>query len=158
MPSITKKYDLILFGVTGFTGKLAAEYLLVKYGKLKWACSARDQAKAEGVLKTLAENIHSDGGDGTLPMLPDVLQVDLLCGTSDEEAKLRHFLEQTKVVVTCSGPFELYGKTLVKLCAELGVHYADVTGETGTFGWVLLCAKACWSVDPTSSVMYHSLL
>ena len=61
--------------------------------------------------------------------LPPVLQADLLCETDADEAKLRAIVKETKVVLTCSGPYELYGKTLVKMCAEEGVHYADVTGE-----------------------------
>jgi short subunit dehydrogenase-like uncharacterized protein len=145
----TKKYDLILFGVTGFTGKLAAEYILARsnsgkddeYRKLKWACSARNQAKAEGVLKSLAESICAVSDDSgnvvPSPTIPSVLQVDLSCETPEEESKLRKILELTKVVLTCSGPFELYGKTLVKLCAEMGVHYGDVTGETGRSGLVV---------------------
>ena len=61
---------------------------------------------------------------------PDILEVDLLCRTGDEESKLREIVRSTKVCLTCSGPFELYGKKLVQLCAEEGVHYADITGET----------------------------
>ena len=61
---------------------------------------------------------------------PDILEVDLLCRTGEEESKLREIVRSTKVCLTCSGPFELYGKKLVQLCAEEGVHYADITGET----------------------------
>ena len=61
---------------------------------------------------------------------PKILQVDLLCKTQEEEAKLREIVQSTKVCLTCSGPFELYGKKLVQICAEEGVHYADITGET----------------------------
>jgi len=56
--------------------------------------------------------------------------VDLLCKTPDEESKLRAIVQSTKVCLTCSGPFELYGKKLVQMCAEEGVHYGDITGET----------------------------
>eukprot|EP00934_Nitzschia_sp_Nitz4_P003046 Nitzschia sp. Nitz4//scaffold209_size42451//9844//11318//NITZ4_007355-RA/size42451-processed-gene-0.57-mRNA-1//1//CDS//3329541691//3036//frame0 len=116
------KYDIILFGVTGFTGKLAAEYLIQKNYGIKWAVSARNAAKAEEFLKTL-----------TLPegvSLPDVLVANLICDTPEDTDTLRKVVEQTKVVLTCSGPFEKYGQTLVQLCAELGVSYADITGET----------------------------
>jgi short subunit dehydrogenase-like uncharacterized protein len=59
-----------------------------------------------------------------------LLIVDLVCETPEQEEELRKIVRQTKVVLTCSGPFEKYGKTLVKICAEEGVHYADITGET----------------------------
>jgi short subunit dehydrogenase-like uncharacterized protein len=130
--TMPKKYDFVLFGVTGFTGKLAAEYVIERsssgrdeYSSLQWACSARNIAKAEELLKTLLE--HCGNKD---VYVPPVLQVDMLCETKEEEVKLRAIVQSTKVVLTCSGPFELYGKTLVKLCAEEGVHYADITGET----------------------------
>jgi len=58
------------------------------------------------------------------------LVADLVCSTPDDRAKLQSIVEQTKVVLTCSGPFEKYGPTLVELCAETGVYYADITGET----------------------------
>mmetsp|Transcript_11871 Transcript_11871/g.34271 ORF Transcript_11871/g.34271 Transcript_11871/m.34271 type:complete len:433 (-) Transcript_11871:154-1452(-) len=117
-----KKYDIILFGVTGFTGKLAAEYLYEKSYGIAWAVSARNPAKAEGVLKEIAAKNKAD----PVP----ILQADLVCTTPEQEATLKDIVTQTKVVLTCSGPFEKYGQTLVKLCAENGVHYADITGET----------------------------
>ena len=66
-------------------------------------------------------------------LLPEVLEADLLCETDEDIAKLKDIVSKTKVVLTCSGPFELYGKKLVELCAQLGVHYGDVTGETDFF-------------------------
>ncbi len=110
-----------------FFGSVAAEHLLEKckndHTNLKWACSARNKSKAETVLKQLAETLENAN-------LPEILQVDLLCKTDEEEWKLRSIVQSTKVCLTCSGPFELYGKKLVQMCAEEGVHYADITGET----------------------------
>jgi len=142
MLSDKKPYDLILFGVTGFTGKLAVEYLLVNYSSsssLKWAACARNPSKAQTVLDDIvatcnakavaaAEALASD-----LPptlVAPPLLTADLVCTTAEQEQALKQIVLQTKVVLTCSGPFEKYGTTLVKLCAEHGVHYADITGET----------------------------
>lgn len=147
-----KKYDIILFGVTGFTGKLVAEYFLNKkkknnnnnnddddpsYHDLKWAVSARNVAKAERVLEDVI-NQNFTSGDGTdddtpPPPLPPILQADLLCETDEQKDTLRDIVQQTKVVLTCSGPFEKYGQTLVSLCAEYGVSYADITGESDYF-------------------------
>eukprot|EP00525_Craspedostauros_australis_P004437 CAMPEP_0198115874 /NCGR_PEP_ID=MMETSP1442-20131203/7920_1 /TAXON_ID= /ORGANISM="Craspedostauros australis, Strain CCMP3328" /LENGTH=229 /DNA_ID=CAMNT_0043773471 /DNA_START=78 /DNA_END=763 /DNA_ORIENTATION=+ len=117
-----KKYDIVLFGVTGFTGKLAAEYLYQKSYGIAWAVSARNTTKAEAVLGKIAAEHKAE----PVP----ILQADLLCSTPEQEATLKEIVCQTKVVLTCSGPFEKYGQTLVKLCAENGVHYGDITGET----------------------------
>ena len=142
-----KKYDIVLFGVTGFTGKLAVEYLLQRsnndedeeYKNLKWAVSARNKSKAEQILKdivsskvtTASSSTPSSSAEGDiLQQLPPILTADLLCETDDDVAKLKDIVSSTKIVLTCSGPFELYGKTLVRLCAECGVHYCDITGET----------------------------
>lgn len=127
MVSPTKpKFDILLFGVTGFTGKLAAEYLLQRnYPDIQWAVSARNVEKAENCLKALVKD-----DDEANKRLPPILQADLVCTTPEQVEQLRQVVQQTKVVLTCSGPFEKYGKTLVQLCAEMGVHYADITGET----------------------------
>jgi short subunit dehydrogenase-like uncharacterized protein len=125
-------YDIILFGCTGFTGKLAVEYLFQKQKQLelkdtdqlplKWAVSARNVQKAEAVIHELALAAK------LAP--PTILQADLM-GTTDEQLEtLKQVVQQTKVVLTCSGPFEKYGQSLLKLCASMGVHYADITGES----------------------------
>lgn len=121
-----KKYDVVLFGVTGFTGKLAVEYLLKNYcsDDLSWAACARHRERAEAVLTEIA-----DGCCGGRPV-PPLLAADLVCETLAQEETLRDIVRQTKVVLTCAGPFEQYGTTLVKLCAHEGVAYADITGET----------------------------
>jgi short subunit dehydrogenase-like uncharacterized protein len=134
--SSSKRYDIILFGVTGFTGKLAAEYLLQKQQQqqqqgtktLQWAVCARNEAKAKAVLEELvvADNKNED----QQITLPDILVADLLCASPSEEEALKQVVANARVVITCAGPFERYGTKLVQLCAELGVHYADVTGET----------------------------
>lgn len=125
----SKKYDIVLFGVTGFTGQLAAEYL-VKRGSttnhIRWAVSARNESKANTVLQQVG---------ATTTTSVDILVADLLLSGTDKEekAKLQAIVEQTKVVLTCSGPFEKYGPPLVELCATHGVYYADITGETDYF-------------------------
>lgn len=135
----TKKvYDVILFGVTGFTGKLAAEYLLAHYhDKVTWAVSARNEDKARQSLTDIAARLASAKGgagtDGAVAAeftLPKILPADLACTTDDDVTKLRNVVRQTRLVLTTAGPFHAYGKTLLKLCAELGVHYCDITGET----------------------------
>ena len=157
VPIVPVVYDILLFGVTGFTGQLCAEYLMEKEKKsrtttrrggtsdhhntshtphIHWATSARDPIKAEQILHTIAREVASattssspsSTTDPPLPLrIPPILVADLVCA---DETNLRSIVQQTKVVVSCSGPFEKYSKTLVKVCAELGVYYADITGET----------------------------
>jgi len=132
------------FGVTGFTGQLCAEYMFERdYDKdtddtaadddgnkkkaIKWATSARNPIKAKIILKDLAMQCNPPRTDEDVP---PVLKADLVCDSPEQEEILRNIVKKTKVVLTCSGPFEKYSKTLVKLCAELGVYYADITGET----------------------------
>ena len=117
-----KTYDIILFGVTGFTGKLAVEYLLNKEPSVNWAACARSEPRAQAVLKEIADSVDKPA--------PALVIADLVCKTDEDEAKLRQIVASTKVVLTAAGPFEKYGITLHKLCAEEGVHYADITGET----------------------------
>jgi short subunit dehydrogenase-like uncharacterized protein len=120
-------YDVVLFGVTGFTGKLTVEYLLKTYNNndITWAACARNSKRAETVLKEIA--------DGCGKPAPPLLTADLVCETQEQEENLRDIVRQTKVVLTCAGPFEKYGTTLIKLCAQEGVSYADITGETDFF-------------------------
>lgn len=117
-----KKFDIVLFGVTGFTGKLTVEYLLKSEYDISWAASARNKEKAEAVLQEIAEEC------GKQP--PPLLTADLVSETPKQEETLRQVVRQAKVCLTCAGPFEKYGTTLVKLCAEENVGYADITGET----------------------------
>lgn len=121
MSNTEEKYDIILFGVTGFTGKLAVEYLLQKKTP-NWAACARNANRAQSILDEIAAGVESKP--------PPLLTADLCCETEEQHEKLREIVAQTKVVLTCAGPFEKYGTALVKHCAELGVSYADITGET----------------------------
>jgi short subunit dehydrogenase-like uncharacterized protein len=143
MSATEKMYDIILFGVTGFTGRLAAEYLIEsniqslkagndKVSHVKWAACARNKVKAEAVLQNIMiEMKERHSTDLTIDSV-DILEADLICDQNDLDKidRLRRVVQQTRVVLTCAGPFEVYGSTLVQLCAEEGVDYADITGET----------------------------
>lgn len=111
-------YDLVLFGVTGFTGKLAVEYLKSKNYSVKWAVCGRNEDKVKGVLGELGVECPIEVAD---------LVVE---EKSADFEKLRQVVKKTKVVITCAGPFEKYGQSLLQLCVEEGVHYADITGES----------------------------
>lgn len=113
-----RQYDVIVWGATGFTGKLVAEYLYQTYGvggDLKWAVAGRNAGKLSQIKKDIA------GGDSE--RIPEVI------ADSDDEESLRALVSDTRAVCTTVGPYALYGTLLVRLCAELGTHYCDLTGE-----------------------------
>jgi short subunit dehydrogenase-like uncharacterized protein len=114
-----RRYDLALFGATGFTGGLTAHYL-AKNGPndLRWALVGRNRGKLEAVrssLEALGE--------------PGVPAPDLMVADAADAAALKEVAEASKVVVTTVGPYALYGEPLVAACAVAGTDYVDLTGE-----------------------------
>lgn len=109
------RYDLVVFGATSFVGRILAQYLQETYGSegdLKWAIAGRSSNKLEALKENLAA-----------PKLPV-----LIADASDEQA-LRNLCQDTRVVISTVGPYALYGEPLVKVCAETGTDYCDLTGE-----------------------------
>ena len=128
------EYDLLLFGVTGFTGKLALEHLLEKnYANLRFGICARNEPKAKEVVQTVCARLAARLGksvEAIKALAPATIEVaDLL----NDEERLRRVVKKTRVCITTAGPYEKYGQTLLKICAEEGVHYADITGESDFF-------------------------
>lgn len=110
-----KKFEVVVWGSTGFTGKLVAEYLLKQYdiGKtLSWAIAGRNQEKLE--------KIRAELGNENIP---------ILVADSQDKNSLENLAKQTKVICTTVGPYAKYGDKLVDVCVEQGVHYCDLTGE-----------------------------
>ena len=97
-PIMAKDYDLLLCGVTGFTGKLAAEHLLAKGYPLKWAVCARNEAKAKKTLAALGAQLGKS-------QQPPVEVADLVCTTAEEEARLRAVVKKTKVPTSLAHAF-----------------------------------------------------
>ncbi|HEY6729526.1 MAG TPA: saccharopine dehydrogenase NADP-binding domain-containing protein [Solirubrobacterales bacterium] len=113
-----RQYDLVLFGATGFTGGLTAEYLAEQAPEgLRWALVGRNRSKLEAVAARLAERAPAAPA-------PELLVAD----AADREA-LRGVAEATRVVITTVGPYALYGEPLVAACAAAGTDYVDLTGE-----------------------------
>ncbi|MFZ0041663.1 MAG: saccharopine dehydrogenase NADP-binding domain-containing protein [Solirubrobacteraceae bacterium] len=111
-----REYDLVLFGATGFTGGLTAEYLAANADGTRWAIAGRNPDKLEAVRERL-------GGTGAAGEL-GVLQADI----ADREA-IRRVAESARVVITTVGPYINYGEPLVAACAAAGTDYVDLTGE-----------------------------
>jgi len=109
-----RAFDIVVFGATGFTGGLVADYLAAHGGALRWAIAGRDATKLERV----RERLRSHGST------PELIVAD----ASDARA-LADMAQRTRVVLTTVGPYIRYGEPLVKACAEAGTHYVDLTGE-----------------------------
>jgi short subunit dehydrogenase-like uncharacterized protein len=107
-------FDLVLFGATGFTGRLVAEYLVTKKPKLRWALAGRSADKLAAVRSELG---------------PDARDLPIVVGDSMDPASVDAMVRRTRVVCTTVGPYSRYGGALVGACAEHGVHYCDLTGE-----------------------------
>jgi short subunit dehydrogenase-like uncharacterized protein len=115
------KFDVVIFGATGFTGKLCAQYLAKQYGynkTLKWAIAGR----RENALKEIRTELVKL--DSSMENLPYII------ANSDSFNSLAELCAQTKTVATTVGPFAKYGTRLVEVCAAMGTHYCDITGET----------------------------
>ena len=114
----TRSYDVVLFGATGFTGALTAEYLAGKAnGGLRWALAGRNPAKLNRLRGRLTQSN------------PACAQLDLLQADAGEPDSLQEIASSTRVVITTVGPYIKYGETLVAACAEAGTDYVDLTGE-----------------------------
>ncbi|HEX4621679.1 MAG TPA: saccharopine dehydrogenase NADP-binding domain-containing protein [Myxococcaceae bacterium] len=108
-----RKYEVVLFGATGFVGRLTAQYLASRHGaELRWALAGRDPRKLEQLRAELGQ------------ARPDVLIAD-----AGDRAALDAITRAARVVVTTVGPYMLYGRQLVASCAEHGTDYCDLTGE-----------------------------
>ncbi|OKL57926.1 hypothetical protein UA08_06645 [Talaromyces atroroseus] len=115
---MSKEFDLILLGPTGYTGAFVAEHICKSFPTtLKWAVAGRSASKIQSVLEQL-KTLGLDRAD------PDVLTVQL---TPDE---LDALAKRTRLIVNCVGPYHLYSTPVVESCAENGTHYIDVSGET----------------------------
>jgi short subunit dehydrogenase-like uncharacterized protein len=113
-----RKYDLALFGATGFTGGLTARYLVANApAGLRWALVGRNRAKLESVAAQLAD-VDSEVS------APDLLEAD-----AADRAALAEVAAAARVVITTVGPYALYGEPLVGACAAAGTDYVDLTGE-----------------------------
>ena len=115
------KYDLVVFGATGFTGRLVAEYLVQEYGvkneKFIWAIAGRDNKKLEDIKIYLSE---IDSESKNLPVI---------IADSYDRNSLDGITSISRVVISTVGPYLKYGKLLVESCASNGTDYCDLTGE-----------------------------
>jgi short subunit dehydrogenase-like uncharacterized protein len=108
-----RPYDIVLFGATGFTGGLVAEYLAKHEESFRWAIAGRNLDKLR--------QVHAD-----LKLNADV---DIISADIQDPGSLEAMARQARVVLSTVGPYVRYGEPLVKACIESGADYADITGE-----------------------------
>lgn len=112
-----KEFDIIVYGSTGFTGRLVAEYLDKQYGngkEITWAMAGRSQDKLNQVRAEMG--------------LPE--STPMVVADSNDEASMQAMVNRTKAIITTVGPYQLYGEMLVGLCANSGTDYVDLCGES----------------------------
>ncbi len=112
----SSKFDIVVYGATGFTGQLVAEYLAANYagqGGPKWAMAGRSLDKLASVRDAIGAPADTA----------------LIVADASDTASLKAMVDQTKSVVSTVGPYQLYGSELVAICAATGTDYLDLCGE-----------------------------
>ena len=108
---MNREFDLIIYGATGFTGKLAVEYIDNNYSDLKWAIAGRNSEK----LNQISNSTKS--------------KPPIFIASSDDGNSLSEVVKKTKVRASLAGPFSKYSNELVNQCYENNTNYVDITGE-----------------------------
>jgi len=118
---MSHEFDVVVFGATGYTGRLVAAYLseAPSCAATKWAICGRSRDKLESLAKSCAEK-----GEGKDNRKPAILVADV---SSKEE--LEAAFRRAKVVIACAGPFSQVGMPVAEACVASGTHYVDITGE-----------------------------
>ena len=110
------EFDIIVYGATGYTGRLVAEHLAARYGvsgEVKWAMAGRSAAK----LSEVRDEIGAPKG------------TPLIVADASDAASVAAMVERAKAIITTVGPYQLYGSDLVAACAAAGTDYLDLSGE-----------------------------
>ena len=112
----SSKFDIVVYGATGFTGQLVAEYLAAHYkgdANLKWAMAGRSREKLASVRDAI-------GAPADTP---------LIVADAGDPASMKAMVAQAKSIISTVGPYQLYGSDLVAACAASGTDYFDLCGE-----------------------------
>lgn len=114
-----REFDIVVYGATGYTGRLVAEHFVRQYGGTpdapRWAMAGRSLTKLQDVRAAI-------GAPADTP---------LIVADADDPASLDAMCRRTRVVLTTVGPYQLYGDALVAACVRTGTDYADLCGEPG---------------------------
>jgi short subunit dehydrogenase-like uncharacterized protein len=137
---MNSQFDVIVFGATSFVGQILVQYLSDQFNHdgqepsnketLNWAIAGRSQAKLDEVKAKINQP-----------------QLTTITADACDEAAIKSMCDQAKVIISTVGPYALYGETLVKVCAESGTDYCDLTGEVQ---WISSMLKKYESAAKTS--------
>jgi short subunit dehydrogenase-like uncharacterized protein len=107
-------FDIIVYGATSFVGQIMTRYMQAQFadGSIRWAIAGRSKSKLEALSREAG-----------------LTGIEMLVADAGDEAAIKAMCARAKVIVSTVGPYALYGDTLVKVCAETGTHYCDLTGE-----------------------------
>nr|WP_233341675.1 saccharopine dehydrogenase NADP-binding domain-containing protein [Robiginitomaculum antarcticum] len=109
---MAREFEIIVYGATGFTGRLVAEYLAAHYPDLKWAMAGRSADKLKSVAKEIGATKAAH-----------------IVANSDDPQSLADMAARAEAIITTVGPYQLYGDPLVRACVEAGTDYVDLCGE-----------------------------
>ena len=111
---MTREFDIVLWGATGYTGQVVLDYMAEHYQQtnLKWAVGGRNRDK----LAALSQNL-------------DNAELNIIEAEAHDPSAMKDLVQRTRVVLTTVGPYARYGSELVAACAKHGTHYCDLTGE-----------------------------
>lgn len=115
MPDSPRELDIILYGATGFAGKLTAQYLARAGGAARIGLAGRSAERLRAIRDGLGSHAHD---------------WPIVVADADKPATLEAMADRTRVVITTVGPYARYGMPLVAACAAAGTDYVDLTGET----------------------------
>ncbi|MDT7833608.1 saccharopine dehydrogenase family protein [Aquabacterium sp. OR-4] len=119
-PSTPRRYDLVLYGATGFVGRQAVAYLAAQApAGLRWALAGRSAQRLQAVRDAVV------AAGGTAAAAAGIVEA-----AADDTRALRALAADTGVVLSTAGPFARVGSALVAACVALRTHYVDITGET----------------------------
>ena len=131
-----RQFEIVLYGASGFTGKLVAEYLASEHQDLRWAIAGRNTQKLEQVRREL-----------------NLAELPILIADSADPDSLSAMARQTRTLISTVGPYAQYGTPVLTACATEGTHYCDLTGEAQ---WICLLYTSPSPRDLSTSRMPSS--
>ena len=114
-PNLIRIHELVVWGATGYTGRLVALAASDHFAGRRWAIAGRSRERLESIRNEIVE------GGGHAP--------DIVVATLDDDASMRAMTAAARVVLTTVGPYDLVGEPLIEACIATGTHVADITGE-----------------------------
>lgn len=126
---MSRQFDIIIYGCTGFTGKKVVKYLHDKHPSIKIALAGRDQEK----LSALAQSLGLPSTVGTFVAPTPPKSTDYAADNHTDYQNLKAALSKADIVIACAGPFNRIGESIVSAAVDAKTHYLDICGEPQFF-------------------------